>query len=223
MNSLLLINKPIGLSTFDLIRHLKKAIKPDFKVGHAGTLDVFADGLVVLLLGDATKTFTDFQEHPKTYLATARLGISSPTLDIEGELTIQKNYVSPGRETIEQTIKDFPQKYDQTVPSYSAAKHQGKPLYKHARSGKLLTKTKPVTIHNLELVAHKNPLVTFKATTSSGTYIRQLSYDLFRKLEIDSFLSNLTRTEIGPYKLQNAATLEDLYNQNWKQYLVTIC
>lgn len=221
-NGILLLNKPTGLSTFDLIRVFKKAIKPDFKVGHAGTLDVFANGLSILLLGSATKNFSLFQTLPKTYLATARLGYSSPTLDIEGDLTPQTNPPSIGREKIEVLFNNFPRQYHQSVPAYSAAKHQGQPLYRHARKGNAITnKTKPVTIHQLELIAYRSPLVTFNTSVSSGTYIRQLSCDLFTQLKLDSFLSSLTRTRIGPYQLKDAINLDTLYNKNWHQHLIT--
>lgn len=222
INGILLLNKPAGLSTFDLIRVFKKAVKPDFKVGHAGTLDVFANGLSILLLGPATKHFSLFQTLPKTYLATARLGYSSPTLDIEGDLTPQVDPPSVDREELETTFNNFPRQYDQSVPAYSAAKHQGQPLYRHARKGNAVTtKTKSVTIHQLELVAYRPPLLTFKASVSSGTYIRQLSCDLFTQLKLDSFLSSLTRTRIGPYQLKDAINLDTLYNKNWHQHLIT--
>lgn len=221
MNALLPINKPVGLSTFDLIRHFKKANSPDYKVGHAGTLDVFADGLVILLLGSATKSFADFQQHQKTYLATSRLGYSTATLDIEGDFIQQLDPPHLTRESIASAIETFPKKYDQTVPAFSAAKHQGQPLYKHALKGQAITKSKPVEIYQLELLAYKNPLATIKATVSSGTYIRQLSVDIFKTLHIESFLTNLTRTQIGPFDLHAAATLEDVYNDNWKQYQIT--
>ena len=221
MNSLLPLLKPVGLSTFDLIRIFKKTTKPDFKVGHAGTLDVFADGLAILLLGDATKKFADFQNLEKTYIATARLGVSSTTLDTEGDFTKQKNPPKPTYEEMEKLFADFPKSYEQDVPAYSAAKHEGKPLYQHALEGNVsISKSKTVQIYDLKLIAYKYPLVTFKATVSSGTYIRQLGVDLFTKLKLKSFLTCLTRLQIGEYQLDSAANLGDLYNQTWERKLI---
>lgn len=220
MNALLPINKPISLSTFDLIRIFKRTNEPEYKVGHAGTLDVFADGLVILLLGTATKKFADFQNLPKTYLATARLGVNSTTLDTEGSFTTQKSPPKPSKTELESIFTAFPREYEQTVPAYSAAKHEGNPLYKHALKGKIISKSKPVQIYELKLVAYKYPLITFTTTVSSGTYVRQLSVDLFAKLKLHSFLTTLTRNQIGEYKLESAATLQDLYNDTWQSHLL---
>lgn len=211
MHQILPVYKPIGLSTFDLIRRYKRENNlparsrgSASKIGHAGTLDVFADGLVLLLLGTATKDFDQFQTYPKTYRAAIRLGASSTTLDIEGNLTNQKNPPRPDREIIEAVLKEFIGTINQSVPAFSAAKHQGQPLYKLARQGRAApAKSKPVTIHALQLLAYKYPLVTLEATVSSGTYIRQLTYDIFKKLDLDSFLFALTRTAIGPFSLKN--------------------
>lgn len=211
MNQILLVNKPIGFSTFDLIRQYKHSEpyqKLKHKVGHAGTLDVFADGLVLLLLGEATKQFDQFQKLNKTYLASVRLGVASNTLDIEGELKTQTDSPVPTKDLILASLPQFIGSFDQTVPDFSAAKQGGQPLYKLARAGKkIIPKSKPVTVYEFKITAYKYPLVQLEIACSSGTYIRQLTYDLFRKMGIDSFLFSLRRTQIGDYHLRDAQIL----------------
>lgn len=201
-SQILPVNKPVGLSTFDLIRRYKREHNYNGKIGHAGTLDVFAEGLVLLLLGSATKQFAEFQTLPKTYIAHVRLGASSNTLDVEGVINNQKDPVIPKREAIETVLPDFIGVYDQAVPAFSATKQAGQPAYKLARAGKeVIAKSKPVTIHQLRLLAYKYPLITLEATVGSGTYIRQLTVDIFHKLQLESFLFGLKRTAIGEHAL----------------------
>ncbi len=217
---ILLVNKPIGYSTFDVIRDFKRITSFKGKIGHAGTLDVFANGLIILLI-NTTKSFSDFQQLTKYYQASVRLGVSSITLDIEGELIHQPMSPKPSRSDINSTLESFIGSYEQSIPAYSAAKFKGQPLYKHAQKGELLThKSKPVTIYTLNLIAYKYPLVTLAASCSSGTYIRQLTVDLFNSLGIDSFLFGLTRTQIGEYHLHDALDIKDL--SLWESKLINI-
>lgn len=217
---ILLVDKPVGLSTFDLIRVFKKNNHFEGKIGHAGTLDVFAGGLVILLL-NTTRHFADFQEHKKHYLASVRLDASSTTLDIEGKVTHFENDEKIQKDSIQGSIDQFIGTHEQNIPSYSAAKFEGKPLYKHAAQGNLVThKSKPITVYDLSLLALKYPLATLNITCSSGTYVRQLTYDLFKKIGIESFLFGLTRTQIGEYQIKDAVSLQDIYNQNWVDRLI---
>lgn len=220
-SGILLLNKPVGISTFDCIRVFKRHTGFKGKVGHAGTLDVFASGLVILLIGKMTKNFADFQGGEKEYIATARLGFSSPTLDVEGDLVSQVDSPKPTRDDIVEAIQNFVGTYDQTVPSFSAAKQNGKALYELARSGEMVTnKSKPVTITEVELIGYKYPLVTFRSVVSSGTYIRQLSWDVFQKLGVDSFLFSLLRTKVGQYRLADTHTFDDLTPESWTKFLI---
>lgn len=217
---ILLVNKPVGISTFDVIRRFKKATDFEGKIGHAGTLDVFASGLIILLL-NTTKDFARFQTLKKYYQAQVRLGISSTTLDIEGKLTDQKASPKPEVSQILAAFQPFLGPIDQSIPAYSAAKYQGQPLYKHALKGTpIIHKSKPVTIYSLDLLAYKYPLVNTAISCSSGTYIRQLTADIFTSLNIDSFLFGLVRTQIGEYHLENAISLDQL--SLWKEKLVSI-
>lgn len=220
-SGIILINKPVGISTFDCIRIFKRKTGFKGKVGHAGTLDVFACGLAILLIGKRTKDFAQFQGGEKEYVASARLGYSSETLDIEGTLVEKSGFEKPKREQIEELLGQFVGSYEQTVPSFSAAKQNGLPLYDLARKGELVTnKSKLVQIHSIELIGYKFPLVTFRTSVSSGTYIRQLSWDIFQKLNIDSFLFSLSRTKVGQYTLDQATELSSLTPENWATYLL---
>ncbi len=219
---ILLVNKPIGYSTFDIIRDFKRHTSFKGKIGHAGTLDVFANGLVILLI-NTTKQFSSFQELKKHYLASVRLGVSSTTLDIEGELNKQQDSQKPSKEEIQNILCHFIGTYEQTIPSYSAAKFEGKPLYKHAREGNMIIhKSKSTTIETLDLLAYKYPLATLRISCSSGTYIRQLTYDLFKEISQESLLFSLTRTQIGEYLLKDAISLEDFLTDSWKNHLITL-
>lgn len=217
MDGILPIYKPIEATSYDVIRAFKRLHHPSYKIGHGGTLDPFADGVLLLLLGKATKKMNELMTLPKTYRATASLGISSDTLDRTGQLTNGKLKNDSSREQIEQVMQSFVGSYDQEIPDYSAAKVDGKPRYLFARNGVTLNKkTKPVTIYSLTLEKVFDDKVTFLAKVSSGTYVRQLSYDIFSKLGIPSHLTSLTRTMIGDYKIEDCTQLSDLETKTWE-------
>jgi len=231
MDGILPVYKPAGISSFDVIRAFKRSVHPTYKVGHGGTLDPFADGVLLLLLGKATKKMNTLMELPKTYIASAVLGAVSDTLDVTGKIIKFSNPKFPARiasqndaggsnTQIEVAAKSFVGKYEQEIPQYSAAKVNGKPRYLLARRGEITErKTKLVTIHKLEFVSVHNNNITFEATVSSGTYIRQLSYDIFKKLGVESYLDKLTRTKIGDYTIENSTKIEDFMNENWRDKL----
>jgi len=209
MNGILPVYKPVGITSFDVIREFKRAVRHDFKVGHSGTLDPFADGALLLLLGKATKRMNELSALPKTYRATAVLGASSDTLDVTG--TISK-FSNPkfSNSQIEEAAKKFVGEIEQVIPDYSATKINGIPRYKLARQGVAMeAKSKMVKIYKLEIEKIDNDKVTFSATVSSGTYIRQLSYDIFKSMGVESYLESLTRTQIGTYTIDNCVKIED--------------
>lgn len=216
MDGILPVYKPVGISSFDVIRAFKKANHPSFKIGHGGTLDPFADGILLLLLGKATKKMNELSELPKTYIATARLGVRSDTLDRMGSISKQLTAYNLQREKIDEVIKNFIGEIEQEIPDYSATKINGVPRYRLARSGiEMERKTKRVTIYDLRLMSYEDDLVKFEASVSSGTYIRQLSYDIFKSLGIESYLENLSRTTIGDYHMENCAKIEDFSQAKW--------
>ena len=204
MDGILPIYKPAGITSYDVIRQVKRMLLRGQKVGHAGTLDPFAEGVLLLLLGKATKRFDEIQSWRKTYLATARLGYFSDTLDVTGQINKVPNLAEYSTK-----VQDVANRYvgtiEQVVPSYSAAKYKGKPLYKYARGGENVPpKSKKVTVYSIKVLepsesngSNHRTEVQMRVECGSGTYIRQLSYDIFHTLGIESYLTSLTRERVG--------------------------
>jgi tRNA pseudouridine55 synthase len=225
MDGILPVYKPVGITSFDVIRAFKRAVHPTFKLGHAGTLDPFADGVMLLMLGKGTKQFDVLQQQPKTYLARAILGAKSDTLDVTGSIeTISENQnPKVSLEQIKQTAEQFMGVIEQQIPDYSAAKINGQPRYKLARKGEVLpSKSKSVTIYSLEIVSIENNECVMRASCSSGTYIRQLSYDIFKKLGVESYLSTLTRESVGDYTIEKCCQIGDFSELKWQDKVVLL-
>lgn len=213
MDGVLPVYKPVGITSYDCVRRVKRFLPRRYKIGHAGTLDPFADGVLLLLLGHATKRFDEVQGWKKTYRAVARLGSSSDTLDMAGKidsrLEIQDFRLTKKR--IEDIAQQFVGRVTQEIPAYSAAKVAGQPRYKYARKGEtVIAKTKPITIYSIEVVAVTHDQAELAVVCGSGTYIRQLSYDIFKKLGIDSYLERLTREAVGEITGANCVRLDEL-------------
>lgn len=220
MDGILPANKPIGISSYDVIRAFKREGSFTGKIGHGGTLDPFAEGVLLILLGKATKRFDEIQSWKKTYLAGVMLGASSTTLDTEGEITKQKKVQPPTEEDITRTVQEFVGSYEQVVPAYSAAKHKGVPMYKLAREGKKVPRrSKKVDIYSLSLQSYEWPSASLKCEVGSGTYVRQLSYDIFKQLGVESYLDSLVRMSVGKIDIKNTCTIDQFQNREWEKYL----
>jgi len=199
MDKILPVIKPVGISTYDLIRRYKRKTGFTGKIGHAGTLDPFAEGVVLLLLGKETKRFDEIRAWDKVYLAGIKLGFVSTTGDTEGEITPVSSK-KPTKAEIEKVIKKFIGLTEQRVPAFSAAKHKGVPLYKLARQGKTIPeKSKKVNIKKIEFIKYKYPELTIRVTCSGGTYIRQLAQDIGEQLKTGAFLYYLLREAVGKF------------------------
>jgi len=227
MNGILPVYKPVGITSFDVIREFKHAqftgsLPVKYKIGHGGTLDPFADGVLLLLLGKATKRMNELQRLPKTYRATAILGASSDTLDRTGSITPGvKGTHTPGVLEITNVAQKFIGEIEQEIPDYSATKINGVPRYKLARRGEVMEKkSKLVTIYELKIEQVKDNKATFLTTVSSGTYIRQLSYDIFNSLGIDSYLESLTRTKIGDFSTQICCQISEFSTVKWRDKVI---
>lgn len=216
---MLLINKPIGLSSFDVIRKIKKHF-PDFKIGHAGTLDPLAEGLLILLINSETKQAQQFTGLDKTYIHTARLGIKTTTGDLEGKIIksqIVKNAIYT--KTVKNALEKLTGEFMWPVPMYSATKVKGKPLYKYARENASITPpTKKMTVYENKLldISCKEGYcdVTIKSKVSSGTFIRVLNEKLGEQLGYPSTTAHIKRIQIGKFKLSDAIDLE---TENWME------
>lgn len=211
LNGILLVNKPVGPTSHDIVDFIrvKFGIK---KAGHAGTLDPFASGLLILLLGDATKRQNEFMASDKKYIVTMRLGISTDTGDLLGKTIFQSNNPCPDRETLEKIlISEFTGELVQNVPMYSAAKFKGTPLYKLARKNiKLLLPPKRIEIKEIKIVSYNPPNLELFIHCSKGTYIRQLCHDLGSRLGLGAHARTLKRTASGEFNVENAVNMDDL-------------
>ncbi len=213
MDELLLIDKPAGMTSHDVVDVVRR-MKNTRAVGHAGTLDPFATGLLILGVGKATKQLTALVGLDKMYEATLRLGATSTTFDTEGEIRSEVRGQRPEgvkREEIERVLDLFRGGYDQKAPLFSAKKRGGKKLYELARAGKATEDMRPikhVTIHELTVMAYTFPELKIRVTCSSGTYIRSLADDIGHALGIGAYLSALRRTAVGDWRVEDAKSLE---------------
>lgn len=183
------------------------------RVGHAGTLDPFATGLLILGIGPSTKKLTALVGLDKTYEATARLGATSDTYDLDGIIVESTKFQVPSRDEVESALKSFLGGYEQKAPAYSAKKVNGQKLYELARAGKDVEALRPVKridISEIVLIEYAWPELKFRVACSSGTYIRSLAYDIGEKLNCGAYLTQLRRTKIGAYTIEEATSLDAL-------------
>ena len=214
MNKIVLIDKPTGMTSFGVVARLRRKISEQVghkvKVGHTGTLDPFATGLMILLVGKATKRSDEFLKLDKWYDATICFGKVSSTGDPEGELTDVSADI-PTKEQICQTITQFIGEIKQIPPAFSAIKIDGQRAYKLARQGKTVDMpSRSVQIYALELVDYNYPILKIKTHVSSGTYIRTLAEDIGKSLGTGAYCQELRRTKIAEYDVDDAKALADL-------------
>ena len=210
----ILIDKPAGISSFGVVarvrRYLSQKAGKKIKVGHTGTLDPFATGLLILLSGKATKLSNQFLKLDKWYEATLCLGKTSTTGDPEGVITELNVDKQPSYSDIEKILPDFLGNIKQTVPIFSAVKINGKRAYQLARQGqKVEMPTREIEIYELEVLSYHFPELVIRTHVSSGTYIRTLGEDLGQALGVGAYLTALRRTKVGNFDLNNAKSLTD--------------
>jgi len=210
MNGLLLVDKPSGITSFGVVDRLKKEFGLR-RVGHGGTLDPLATGLLVVLIGAATKTARVFLEGDKIYLADLLLGRETDTQDVAGELVKEKDYVAVGRRELEEALNLFRGEIEQVPPMVSALKYHGRRLYELARQGKeVFRPPRRVVVKELKLVEFLPPVVRLLVRSSKGTYLRTLCHDLGKKLGCGGCLSNLRRLASGSFRVEDALPLSRL-------------
>ena len=220
MNEIILINKPKGYTSRDIVNIVSKKLNTK-KVGHFGTLDPLADGLLIIGTGSYTKLGNFLKDDTKEYIAEVLIGASTDTYDTEGTILEKLEDVSITKEEIENILKLFQKTYNQEVPIYSATKVNGKKLYEYARSGiKVELPKKGVTIYDIELIdlyeKEGNKYFSFEAKVSKGTYIRSLINDISKELDIPLCMSALTRTKQDKFYLKDANTIEKIKNKKYK-------
>ncbi len=245
-NEILLVDKPAGVSSFGVVARVRRELSEQagmvevkgkdgvvrqkrrkVKVGHTGTLDPFATGLLILLTGKGTKRANEFLKLDKEYIATIKLGEVSTTGDVEGIISSsslvssgdsrKENYqagcsqadISPSRARVEEVVAGFVGEIEQTVPAYSAVKINGQRAYKLAREGKQVEMpTRKVKIYEIEILKYEWPELTIRCKVSSGTYIRALGEDIGKALGVGGYLTALRRTQVGEYRVEDARKIE---------------
>ncbi len=220
MNGIIIVNKPKKITSRDVVNCLCKVFKTK-KIGHTGTLDPIASGLLVLCIGKATKLVDVLTSTNKEYIATVKLGILTDTLDTDGKILKQKKEYLDKDKLID-VLNSFVGTYDQEVPIYSAVKINGKKLYEYARDKKtvILPKRK-VTIYKIELLDFSYDKYSFKVTVSKGTYIRSLIKDINDKLNVIGSMSDLVRIKQGNFNINESYTLDEIKNGNYKILSIT--
>lgn len=213
-NGLLIVNKPAGYTSRDIVNIISKKLNTK-KVGHTGTLDPIASGVLVVTVGRYTKLGNMLTALDKEYVAEIKLGIKTDTLDITGKTVEEKSYSHLTKEKIENTLKSFIGPYQMEVPIYSAIKVNGKKLYEYARNNESVKlPVKNVKIEELELLEFQNDIIKISAKVEKGTYIRSLIRDICEKLDTVGTMQSLTRTKQGNFKLNDAITIEDINNNS---------
>lgn len=225
MEGIIVIDKPIGITSFDVIRFLRRNLK-ERRIGHTGTLDPLATGILVICVGKATKLAQDIEGYEKEYVADLELGFKTDTYDIEGKVLAKVEEFNISYENFEETLETFKGDIKQIPPMYSAIKVDGKKLYELAREGvEIERKARDVSIKNLETISFDGVKAKIDCTVSKGTYIRSLIYDLGEKLGTFATMTGLRRTRVGEEDLARAFTLETIekmVSENDFSFLVSI-
>jgi tRNA pseudouridine55 synthase len=213
---IILVNKPYRWTSFDVVNFVRNYIKSlpglkNIKIGHAGTLDPLATGLLILCTGRMTKQIEQFKEFDKEYTGTFTIGATTPSYDLETETDQVFPYEHITEEIIHATASELTGSYEQLPPMFSAIKIKGVRAYEHARKGREVTiMPKQVSIPVFEITGIQLPVISFRIVCSKGTYIRAIARDFGEKLHCGAYLSSLCRTRIGVYYLKDAFEPEDL-------------
>lgn len=216
---ILLINKPLHWSSFDIVKKIRKSIESKYKrksikVGHAGTLDPLATGLIIICTGNLTKKISKFQDYSKEYIAKIKFGATTPSFDLETDIDKEYKVKHIDEDLINDALKDFLGEIYQDPPTYSAKFVNGVRAYKYARNGKTISlKPSKIFIDKINILNFSSPILTIKVVCSKGTYMRSLARDIGYKLNSGAHLTGLIRTAIGHYKLSDAMSIEAFERQ----------
>lgn len=217
LSNIFLLKKPVKWTSFDVVKKIRFAIKKKYnlkkiKVGHCGTLDPLATGLLIIFTGDKTKSIKNFEGLEKTYIGTLKMGCVTDSFDAETPEKNHQEYNDVTLEKIKKVFIEFEGLQKQIPPIFSAVKVDGERLYKKARRGEKVTQLnyRSIIIHQLEILDIDIPYIKFKVTCSKGTYIRTLAHDIGKRLNCGAYLVQLNRVAIGDYSLQDAYDIKDL-------------
>lgn len=209
--NMLLINKPLGWTSFDVVNKLRYILKIK-KIGHAGTLDPLATGLLIICVGKMTKRIEEFMGQEKEYTGKFILGQTTPSHDLETEVTEQKDISGLNETLIREATKNFIGKISQLPPQHSAIRIGGKRAYEFARKGEEIElKPREVDVSIFEIASITLPEISFRIVCSKGTYIRSIARDFGNALGVGAYMSELCRTRIGPHRLENAVAIDEVH------------
>lgn len=223
MDGLILINKQKGFTSHDVVNVIRKKLNTK-KVGHTGTLDPNATGVLPILVGKATKISKYLMEHDKTYIATIKLGEKTDTGDSEGQVIEEKSIPADlKKEDINDVLQSFLGKQKQLPPMYSAIKINGKKLYEYAREGKeVKLEAREIEIYKIELLEYQNNKIKFEVECSKGTYIRTLCENIAKKLGTVGYMEELQRTKVNNFKIEDSILLDDITLENAEKNMIKI-
>lgn len=224
VDGILNVNKPPGWTSFDVVAFVRRHSGVQ-RVGHAGTLDPAAEGVLLVCLGRATRIVEYLLDTRKSYLARIRLGIVTDTYDADGEVVRTADASSVTREAVEQALDSFRGTISQTPPMFSALKREGTPLYRHARAGREVEReAREVEVYRLELVEFDPPALTLDIDCGRGFYVRSLAHDLGERLGCGAHLEGLVRTSVGPFHVESSVDVERLrgafVDHTWTDFLL---
>jgi len=219
MHGFLIIDKPAGITSHDIVRRIRRKLGIR-RVGHGGTLDPMATGLVPVAVGDATRLLEFFSDSDKAYSATICLGVTTDSQDAEGEIVTTADWQSLRPEDVETAVNSMAGRIDQIPPMFSALKRDGVPLYKLARQGiEVERKARSIVVHSIKMTGCSLPTASFDVVCSKGTYVRTLAHDIGQKLGCGAHLTALRRFQHGPYNIDQAVELESFENVSDKTAL----
>lgn len=223
MKGIIIIDKPSGVTSFDIVQKVRSKFKIK-RVGHCGTLDPLATGLLIILLGRDTKLFPKFSSFDKVYKATLELGVSTSTGDCNGEVLNKSEVNNIAVSDLERVFNDFTGEIVQVPPMFSALKYHGKKLYELARQGiEVPRKKRAIKIYDLKICSLNLPFVDFYVHCSKGTYIRTLAQDIGIKLGCGASIVKIRRTSLGPFSINDAVTIDRLdesYIRDWPSQII---
>ncbi len=222
INGILNIHKPINCTSYDVIRHIKKILPKKTKIGHAGTLDPLAEGVLPICLGEGTKLIP-YLQNDKVYRATILFGKETDTYDITGKVINETDIENMSKEKVHNILTHFLGEQSQIPPMYSALKHKGRPLYKIAREDKSVERhPRKIVVYSIEIDHVDFPSVIITIHCSSGTYIRTLAHDLGKALETYACLSALIRLRSGMFSINNSLSLDKLTTEGYTDSLISL-
>ena len=223
MRGVLNVNKPSGISSYDVIRRIKPILQSPIPIGHAGTLDPLASGVLLVLLGEATKVSRFLLDLPKEYVAGVLFGRQTDTDDLSGKTMAEHPVTGLTPESVWAALDRFTGEIEQVPPAFSALKQDGQPLYRLARKGlEVRPKARKVTVHELELLDLKPPTATIRCLVSAGTYVRALARDLGKALDTVATLAALVRTKVGQFRIEDSTAPDALDAVSLPRWLTPI-